>query len=144
MTLGIECCKDEPIERSSLFSDCLLVIVIFQRFSPSIKRIEITPFEIFRRPDLFILILEAVETIEVLCRKIQMPAKFTSANHIALFEGRKQIQIEVVNNIPILTDFQVCTGKYKARVFKYSPTRSGGLCAENKGFVFSSTDLEIS
>ena len=46
--------------------------------------------------------------------------------------------------IPILTDFQVCTGKYKARIFKYSPTRSGGLCAVNNGFVFSRTDLEIS
>ena len=101
MALGIECCKDEPIERSSLFSDCLLFTfkwLFFNVSQPSIKRIEITPFEIFLCPDLFILILQAVETIEVLCLKIQMPTKFTSANHIALYQGRNPLQIEVVNN----------------------------------------------
>ena len=36
--------------------------------------------------------------IRGLYRKIQMPANLTSANHIASFQGRKPIQIEVVNN----------------------------------------------
>ena len=35
--------------------------------------------------------------IRGLCRNIQMPANRTSANHIASFQGRKSIQIEVVN-----------------------------------------------
>ena len=33
-----------------------------------------------------------------LYREIRMPANLTSANHIASFQGRKPIQIEVVNN----------------------------------------------
>ena len=33
-----------------------------------------------------------------LYRGIQMPANLTSANHLASFQGRKPMQIEVVNN----------------------------------------------
>ena len=36
-----------------------------------------------------------------LYREIQMPANLSSANHIALFQGRKSIQLEVVNNMCI-------------------------------------------
>ena len=39
--------------------------------------------------------------IRGLYREIQMPANLTSANHLASFQGRKAIQIEVVNNISI-------------------------------------------
>ena len=41
---------------------------------------------------------------------------------------------KVLGITPIITDFQVRTGKYKARVFKY---------VGNKGFVFPNTDLKI-
>ena len=91
----------------------------------------LTDIEIFRRPGLFTLILEAVKTKEVLCRKIHMPAKFISANHIAPFEGRKPIQIEVVNKLVLLTDFQVCTGKYKALVSYAQPSATRRAVLEN-------------
>ena len=47
-------------------------------------------------------------------------------------------------HIPILTDFQVCTGKYKALVFCAQSSASRQAALENSGFVFSSADLEIS
>ena len=45
---------------------------------------------------------------------------------------------------PILTDFQVRTGKYKALVFYPQPSSSRWAVLENAGFVFPRTDLKIS
>ena len=52
-----------------------------------------------------------------------MPANLTSANHIASFQGRKPIQIEVVNNV-----------KYKIKEYSHS-VQQYILLYEWNGFI---------
>ena len=46
-------------------------------------------------------------------------------------------KVSLYNNIPILTDFAVNTGKYKARVFKYRPSDSEVCALRKRGLCIS-------